>query len=54
MSVMAMLRQLTSHACTFLVAPTIRSEAVGPSGRGQLPLTLQVKFAASLVLPAPL
>jgi hypothetical protein len=25
-----------------------------PSGRGQLPLTLQVKFAASLTLPLPL
>ena len=30
---------------------TIRAEAVGPIGRGQLPLALQVKFAASLVLP---
>lgn len=34
--------------------PAIRSEAVDPIGGGQLPLTLQVKFAASLVLPLPL
>jgi hypothetical protein len=34
--------------------PTIRSKTVGSIGRGQLLLTLQVKFAASLVLPVPL
>lgn len=36
------------------VWPTIRYEAIGPIGRGQSLLTLQAKFAASLVLPLPL
>jgi hypothetical protein len=36
------------------VEERVVAEAVGPIGRRQLRLTLQVKFAASLVLPVPL
>jgi hypothetical protein len=43
-------RQMLQLQCSRQLA----LKTVGPIGRAQLPLTLQVKFSASLVLPLPL